>query len=132
MNNKEEDISSDEWEDIFENYSKLHYLDVEQVRYWFIPFKNWIETQYESPAKLQKQIIELKAEIEAKDKILDDILVNPYPIDIFGELTSEELKNIHELLKIELNIPLDKLSAHIGREFRKPYQQEIERLKKNL
>ena len=40
---------------------------------------------------------------------------NPYPEDIFTPIDSATLKEIHELLQREMNMPLDRLSGEIGR-----------------
>lgn len=40
---------------------------------------------------------------------------NPYPIDVFGELSPINLVSIHDMLEKKFGFPLDRLSAHIGR-----------------
>jgi len=46
-----------------------------------------------------------------KNKFLE----NPYPEDIFPEITKEEWKKIDELLKRELGFPLDRVAGNINR-----------------
>lgn len=38
---------ADSLETIFKEYSKEHGLDLEQGRYWFVPFKKWLEDNYQ-------------------------------------------------------------------------------------
>lgn len=77
------------------------------------------------------KIAELSKEIDKRDKILDSLLENPYPTDIFPELSKDQLRLIHQVISAHLNIPLDRLTGHIGRLLRKPYQEDIIKLKGN-
>jgi hypothetical protein len=76
-------------------------------------------------------ISELNKEIEKRDEILNSLSVNPYPTDIFPELSKEQLRLIHQVISAHLDIPIDRLTGHIGRLLRKPYQEDIEKLKGN-
>ena len=40
---------------------------------------------------------------------------NPYPTDIFTEITDEEWKNINKILEKELGFPLDRVAGNINR-----------------
>lgn len=57
-----------------------------------------------------------------------ELQYDPYPEDIFPPLSSEQLKEIHSLLIEKLNIPIDRLSAQIGRQLRKGLLNAINRL----
>jgi len=50
-----------------------------------------------------------------KPKPLDLKEENPYPEDIFPEITDKEWKKINELLKKELGFPLDRVAGNINR-----------------
>ena len=62
----------------------------------------------------------LLAEKEARIKELEEGLRGmadrqPYPEDIWLPVSSDELKRVHDMLQKEFNMPLDRLSGHIGR-----------------
>ena len=50
---------------------------------------------------------------------------NPYPEDIFTPIDSATLKEIHELLQREMNMPLDRLSGEIGRRVIEAFREQV-------
>jgi hypothetical protein len=58
--------------------------------------------------------------------LIEELKRDPYPEDIFLPVSSDDLKKIHELLMRELNMPIDRLSGHIGRLLRKPLREMAE------
>ena len=62
-----------------------------------------------------------------RDRILRliDELKNPYPEDVFPKLTKEHLRIINESLLHNLNIPLDRLSAHLMKLGRDNLKEEL-------
>jgi len=56
----------------------------------------------------------------ALNQLLTELKENPYPEDVFLPVSSEELKAIHLMLLDRFNMPIDRLTGHIGRVLRKP------------
>jgi len=52
----------------------------------------------------------------------------PYPEDIFLPVSKRELSDIHDMLKQEFGMPLDRLTGHIGRLLRNPLSEQAQRL----
>jgi len=50
---------------------------------------------------------------------------NPYPEDIFTPIDSTTLKEIHELLEREMNMPLGRLTGEIGRRVVEAFREEM-------
>ena len=69
-----------------------------------------------------KELIKLE-----RERILEILRYNPYPTDIFPQLSKTDLKRINNDMINGTGIPLDRLSAHIGRELRKGIIKEIKK-----
>jgi len=63
------------------------------------------------------------AEILRLREFIETLLVDPYSEDIFLPIPTNVLQMIHETLKEEYKMPLDRLSGHIGRLLRNPIRQ---------
>ena len=50
---------------------------------------------------------------------VEELDYNPYPENIFLPIPQEQYDKIHELLKKEMGMPIDRLMGHIGRKLRK-------------
>lgn len=58
----------------------------------------------------------LQKENEALRETLRRFTHQAYPEDVFLPVSKEELAAIHQMLMDKFNMPLDRLSGHIGRE----------------
>jgi hypothetical protein len=61
---------------------------------------------------LEDENAKLKAELENVAEKLDK---DAYPLDIFPNISSDEISKINALLKKEMGFPIDRLSAYIMR-----------------
>ncbi len=50
---------------------------------------------------------------------------NPYPKDVFLPVDQETYLKIHECLKKEFNMPIDRLAGHIGRRLWEGFKERI-------
>jgi hypothetical protein len=71
------------------------------------------------------------AEIERLKEFVMQFLQDPYPEDVFLPVSKQELTGIHEMLLKEFNMPLDRLTGHIGRLLRNPLMDEAKKLLSN-
>jgi hypothetical protein len=107
-------------------------------------FQKWCKTQpyHFYPTKWTKEdetIIRLTIKqsqvgmikIEDVEKMIDEIK-NPYPTDIFPELTIEQLREIDSLIQLKLYLPLDRLSASLMRRARNNLKDELKQSLKEL
>lgn len=88
--------------------------------------------------KMDKRIIddirkdEREKCIEEFEKMIDEI-ENPYPTDIFPEITDKAWKDIQKVLNDKfLGFPFDRISANLMRKARLNFKDEIKQQLKNL
>lgn len=87
---------------------------------------------------LEKTTLEnlLSENPQAVEKIfeafIEDLKYDPYPTDIFPPVTKGQLKDIHLMLEENFNMPLDRLSAEIGRQLRKGLLDKFEPTQKQV
>ena len=59
---------------------------------------------------------------------VEELDYNPYPEDVFLPIPQEQYDKIHELLKKEMGMPIDRLMGHIGRKLRKNIFYDINKM----
>jgi len=79
------------------------------------PIRN-VLNKYEQ--KVKQTFLDILREIEPEKN---------YPKDIFPEITKFQLHTINSILKSKFNFPLDRLSAHIGRQILEGNKKTIEK-----
>jgi len=104
------------------NNKELEKLNIEYRRKWGVASHvdyTWWETYGDKAFNLGIQF--------QNQKIIEEIesLHNPYPLDIFPELTRQQLFDINILLRNNFNFSLDRLSAELMRRARENCKLDI-------
>lgn len=63
---------------------------------------------------------------DKETEILNLLSEEPYPTDIFPEVTPEQIQELNHFCKMKFGFPIDRFSAHIGRVLRKPLRELAE------
>ncbi len=81
---------------------------------------------------LQASLTAEREKVERLEAALQEITYDPYPEDLFKPIPAEQWRLIHEMLKGNFSISIDRLSAEYGRLFRKPLQEKAKEALKQL
>jgi hypothetical protein len=101
------------WAKVF-GAGKWGFLKANEVQQDDAESYNWIPLYHgDEITGLREQIDALQAQVEAHEDIFQRIRnwAEAYPLDIFPPVSKEEFADIHETLKREHNMPLDRVSA---------------------
>lgn len=125
MNNPQNPVDAGDIERLATNFH-VHFGYIYDQQEKKIKPKEIVEWFFKQTAATQpNKADEVKGAIEI---FLQDLQYDPYPEDIFLPISKEELSAIHKMLAREFNMPLDRLSGHIGRILRKPLREKATEL----
>jgi hypothetical protein len=125
--NKENQI-----EDALEELIKLGVLKKDKKGYIDTRYSKEIDTMSSREAFIEGVKKARKETLIEVEKMIDEIK-NPYPTDIFPEITSKSFKEIQEVLNEKfLGFPFDRISANLMRRARINFKEELKQQLKNL
>ena len=83
----------------------------------------------ERDGEICQSCIKEEGKVSALEDVLDLInkLKDPYPLDVFRGLESEDIVKMYDLIKKETNISPDRLSAHLMRIARENVKEELKK-----
>lgn len=87
---------------------------------------------YEAAQQFTTPVRPVAALPDAVEELLNELTINPYPEDIFLPVSKEKLLAIHKMLQQDFDIPLDRLTGHIGRLLRKPLADKAQEIIRQL
>lgn len=64
-------------------------------------------------------------------EFLQELAYDPYPTDIFPEVSNSQIHQLHEFCMKEFGFPIDRFSAHVARTLRKPLSETAKQLLNN-